>query len=275
MRKAGRIAAVVAGVLAVITGLAWLFQRQMIYFPDRSGVPSADAIVDGGRDVTLDTSDDLELTAWYVPARAECGLTVLVAPGNGGNRLGRSELMQNLHERGFGVLQLEYRGYADNPGRPTEDGLRRDAQAAYAFLTETEGLAPEDLVYFGESLGSAVVADLAAEHPPAAILLRSPFSSLADAARSNYGLPLGWLLRDHFRVSEAIAAHPHRLAVVYGNADSIVPAEQSSEVAEAGRRAGGEVAEVELLDADHNDAELVHGSEVIDALVDLTDGRCG
>lgn len=274
MRQVGTIAGIVAGVLAVITGLAWVFQRQLIYFPDRGSVPPADSIVDGGRDVTLRTSDDLDLAAWYVPAATDCQVTVLVAPGNGGNRWGRAELMQGLHARGFGVLLLDYRGYGGNPGRPSEDGLRRDARAAHAFLTETEGLASQDLVYFGESLGSAVVADLAREHPPAAMLLRSPFTALADAARANYGVPVGWLLRDHYRVREAIVEHPHRLAVVYGDRDSIVPADQSRDVAEAARQAGGDVREVEVLGADHNDAELVHGPEVVDALVALTDDPC-
>lgn len=274
MQKVAKRAGILAVVLAVLTGLAWLFQRSMIYFPDRSSVPPADTILDGARDITVTTSDELDLSAWYVPAAADCGLTVLVAPGNGGNRLGRAPLMTLLHERGFGVLLLEYRGYAENPGRPSEDGLHRDARAALEFLTEDEDLGLDELIYFGESLGSAVVADLAREFPPSAVLLRSPFESLAGAARSNYGLPVGWLLRDHYRLAEDIAERPHRLTVVYGDRDSIIPVAQSRAVAQAGRDGGGEVVEVEVSGADHNDAELVHGPQVIDAVVGLADGRC-
>lgn len=274
MRRWGKNLGIIAGVIAVVTGLAWVFQRQLIYFPDRNGVPAADAVLPGAQDITLTTSDDLELGAWFVPAAEACGVTVLVAPGNGGNRHGRSALMNALHDRGFGVLLMDYRGYGGNPGRPSEEGLQRDARAALGFLTQTEGIALDDLIFFGESLGSGVIADLAREHRPEGIVLRSPFTSLADMSQAAYGIPLGWLLRDHYRVAENIGAQSHRLAVVYGDDDSIVPADQSREVAEAAREAGGEVAEVEVLGADHNDPGLVHGPEVIEAVVEAAAGRC-
>ena len=84
-------------------------------------------------------------------------MAVLVAPGNGGNRLGRADLAEELRRRGLAVLLMDYRGYGGNPGDPSEDGLARDAVAAAEAL-EDLGFPPERTIYFGESLGTGVVA---------------------------------------------------------------------------------------------------------------------
>ena len=116
-------------VLALAVGLLTAVQRRLIYFPDPSAVPPAGEVIDGARDVTLHTSDGLELDAWFVPARSasDTNQAVLVAPGNGGNRSGRAGLATELSRRGLAVLLMDYRGYGGNPGSPTEDGLAKDA----------------------------------------------------------------------------------------------------------------------------------------------------
>src|SRR5690606_18337224 len=122
------VAVVVAGALV---SLIWALQRSLIYLPDTSPPGSADAAISGAREVTLTTSDGLELTAWLVPAarNADRDAAVLYAPGNGGHRAGRAGIAQHLAERGFTVLLLDYRGYGGNPGSPSEEGLARDALA--------------------------------------------------------------------------------------------------------------------------------------------------
>lgn len=260
---------VVLGVVVLGVGGLWTFQRSLVYFPDRSPPPPADEVLPGARDVTLATSDGLDLGAYYLPARAGCSGTVLVAQGNGGNRAGRVGLGAALGNLGFGVLLFDYRGYAGNPGRPTEDGLARDARAALGFLTAGAGIPPDRIVYFGESLGAAVVARLSTEHPPAGMLLRSPFTSLADVGRAAYGLPVGWLLRDRYDVTEAAGQVRAPTAVVYGSADGIVPASQSRAVARAARDAGTDVVEFDVAGADHNDAALATGPEVLAALLEV------
>jgi fermentation-respiration switch protein FrsA (DUF1100 family) len=141
-------------------------QRQLIYFPDATPVPPARDVVAGARDVTLHTADGLELGAWFVPAtgQADTRMAVLVAPGNGGNRAGRAGFAEELSRRGLAVLLMDYRGYGGNPGSPGQDGIAADADAAAAALTDL-GYPPQRTVYFGESLGSAVVAALQVRHP--------------------------------------------------------------------------------------------------------------
>lgn len=268
----GLVRTVVIGVavLAVLLALLWLFQRRLIYLPDTSPVPPAAEVLAGAEDVTLTTSDGLELGAWYVPA-GDGGrdITVLVANGNGGNRAGRAPLAHELARAGFDVLLFDYRGYGDNPGSPSAAGLGRDAVAAYTYLVDERDITPNRLLYFGESLGAGVITGLAATHPPAGLLLRSPFVSLAEVGRRHYPfVPVGLLLRDEYPLADQLAEVAVPTTVVYGTADSIIPPAQSRDVAEA---AAGPVEVVEISGAGHNDAAMFTGAELIAAVKDLAD----
>lgn len=263
--RAAIVVGALTGVAAVLVGLLWAFQRHLIYLPDPDEPPPAAEVLEDARDVTLSTSDGLRLGAWYVPAgRDGRSLTVLVAPGNAGNRADRAPLARVLSNAGFDVLLLDYRGYGGNPGRPSEEGLRRDARAAYRFLVDEMGTPPKRLLYFGESLGAAVVAELAAEHPPTGMLLRSPFTDLASVGQRHYPIvPVRLLLRDRFPVTEYVARVRVPTTVVYGTADTVIPPEQSRRVADA---AAGETKRVEIAGAGHNDPEMFVGSELLAAV---------
>ena len=260
---------VVLVMIGLFITVLWAFQRHLIYFPSAALVPPAHDVIDEAGDVTLETSDGLSLGAWFIPAHGQPnGLTVLVANGNAGDRALRASLADGLAEEGFAVLLFDYRGYGGNPGHPSEDGLARDVRAAYRFLVEDKGVEPERLIYFGESLGAAVVSELAAEHPPGGLLLRSPFTNLADVGRVHYPfLPIGALLRERYPVIEQVRRVDVPLTVVYGTRDSIVPPEQSRAVAEA---AAGHTTVV-AIEADHNDAALLDGAILIAAVVDLAE----
>ena len=193
---------VVVLLVGLAVGMLTALQRRLIYFPDSTAVLPAGRVIDGADDVTLHTSDGLELSAWFVPPRpaSDTHLAVLVAPGNGGNRSARVGLATGLSRRGFAVLLMDYRGYGGNPGSPTEEGLARDALAA-ALALEGLGYPAERTIYFGESLGSGVVAALQARRPPAGLVLRSPFTDLAAVGAHHYPwLPVRLLLKDRFPV---------------------------------------------------------------------------
>ncbi|MDA0638196.1 alpha/beta fold hydrolase [Nonomuraea sp. MCN248] len=256
-----RPALVVLTVVVVLLGLLWAFQRRLIYLPDTAPVPPAAQVVPGAREVTLTTADGLRLGAWYVPG--DHPVSVLVAGGNAGNRLHRAPLARALAAHGLPVLLMDYRGYGGNPGSPAEEGLRLDARAARDFLGDVP------VIYFGESLGAAVVTGLAAERPPGGLVLRSPFTDLAAAGQVAYPfLPVRALLRDRFPVAERMAAVRVPVVVVYGTADTIVPPGQSRAVAAA---AAGPATVVEIPGAGHNDPVLLSGPQVIDAVTALAD----
>jgi fermentation-respiration switch protein FrsA (DUF1100 family) len=260
------VVALVVVVLLAGVGLAgvWGLQRQLVYYPDASDVQPAGEVLPGARDVTLETADGLELGAWYLPAdaRRDTGLAVLVAPGNGGNRAGRAGLARELGARGLAVLLLDYRGYGGNPGSPSEDGLAADADAAVRALDDL-GHPSDRTIFFGESLGTGVVAGLLQRHRPAAVVLRSPFTELADVGRHHYPwLPVRTLLRDRFPVLDPVAGSDVPITVIYGDRDDVVPTELSARVADS---APALVERVVLEGAGHN-AAVMFGPRVADAV---------
>jgi pimeloyl-ACP methyl ester carboxylesterase len=243
-------------LVGTVLAMVWSLQRQLIYFPDARPVAPAADVIDGARDVTLSTADGLELGAWFVPAAGseDIGMAVLVAPGNGGNRADRADLARELSRRGLAVLLMDYRGYGGNPGTPSEDGLAADADAGTEALRDL-GYPAHRTLYFGESLGSGVVAALQARHPPAGIVLRSPFTDLADVGAHHYPwLPVRALLRDRFPVIEHLADSDVPVTVIYGDSDSVVRPALSARVADQSPSLAERVV---LAGADHNDAVMV------------------
>ena len=160
--------------------------------------------------------------------------TVLVFNGNAGNRAFRVTLATALVRRGFQVLLFDYRGFGENPGSATERGLAQDARAARAFLAGRRDVDATRMIYFGESLGTAVAVELATEHPPAVLILRSPFTSMADVGQYHYPwLPVRALIRDRYDTLERMYRVKSPLLVIAGERDRIVPFDQSRRVYDA------------------------------------------
>ncbi len=254
MRAPVLIAAV---VVVTIIAVVFAFHRKLVYFPSPGPLPSAEEVLPGGRDVRLVTADGLMLGGWHFEL-PDARATVIVFPGNGGNRLGRVPLARELTSRGLSVLLFDYRGYGDNPGKPSEEGLTYDARAALDLIDGP-------VIYFGESLGAAVAVELATYRAPAGLVLRSPFSSLAAVGSHHYPwLPVKMLLQDKYPLVERLSGVDVPTVVVLGTSDSVVPPAQSREVATAAR-----AKLIEVAGADHNDEVLLSGPQVVDAVLSV------
>lgn len=247
-------------------------QRSLMYFPSPGPVAPANRYAERGRDVVLTTDDGLRLEAWWIPpmphpTQMDRAMAVLFTPGNGGHREGRAPLFLALAGRGFGVLGLDYRGYGGNPGTPSEAGLAADARAAVDWL-RAEGYGAERTIYLGESLGTGVAARLATTHPPAGMVLRSPFTSLIEVARHIYPwLPVEKLIGDRYPTLDYLAGCAAPVSVLRGGADGIVPNRLSARVAHA---VPNLLEDVEVAFADHNDA-IWFGRFVADAVLRIAD----
>lgn len=249
---------IAVAVVVTIVAVVFTFQRKLVYFPSPGPVPAAEEVLPGGHDVRLVTADGLLLDGWHFEL-PDATATVIVFPGNAGNRSGRVSLARELTARGLSVLLFDYRGYGDNPGKPTEEGLTFDARAALDLIDGP-------VVYFGESLGAAVAAELATFRAPKGMVLRSPFTSLAAVGSHHYPwLPVKALLQDKFPVTERVSGVDVPTVVLLGTKDSVVPPAQSREVATAAR-----AKLVEIDGADHNDEVLVSGPQVIDAVLSVS-----
>jgi hypothetical protein len=253
-------------VIAIVLALVWTMQRRLMYFPT-PGVPMPGEVgLTNVEQVTFETADGLRLTGWFVAASGSSPRgTVLVFNGNAGNRAHRGPLAAALRKHGLQVLLVDYRGYGGNPGAPTEIGLAADSRAARAYLVGRPDVDASRLVYFGESLGTAVAVNLAIEHPPMALILRSPFTSMGDLGQRHYPfLPVRLLLRDRFAAIDQIHSIRVPLLVIAGGLDRIVPIEQSRRLYDA---AMAPKTLVVIPHADHNDYELLAGDDMIEAIV--------
>ena len=173
--------------LAMLLALLWAGQRSLMYLPtgtvrspDDAGVPAAEAF-------SVRTSDGVSLGAWFLRSEGNTTpATVLVFNGNAGNRSDRATLGRRLAEAGFHVCLFDYRGYGGNPGSPSERGLLRDARAVHAAIAGRQDVDPGRIILMGESLGTGVAVALGAEVGPLAVVLRSPFTSMADVGAHHY-----------------------------------------------------------------------------------------
>ena len=229
--------------------------------PSAAGVPAAERVM-------LATRDGLQLHAWFVPPTVPTNRGVVVVfNGNAGNRSYRADLARGFGARGLATLLFDYRGYGGNAGAPSEEGLALDAVAAREYLDTRRDIDHRAIVYFGESLGSGVAVRLALTHPPRALVLRSPFTSLVDTARHHFPyVPAGLLLSDRFASGDVIARLRCPIVVITAAHDSIVPADQSRRLFELANEPKRLVV---IEDADHNDEALTAGPRVIDAVADL------
>ena len=273
-----RAVMVVALIAAVVLAVLYVAQRSLVYFPGSTG-PDEELLSADAEVVEFHTADGVRLAGWFLPARGRPdptvaeptpGPAVLICNGNAGDRSHRLPLAEALAERGYAVLLFDYRGFAGNPGDPTEAGLRADARAAAEALAARPEVDPERIAYFGESLGAAVAGGLAIERPPAALVLRSPPPSLAEVGRHHYPfLPIfDALLFDRYPLAEQLHVVDVPLLVLVTEHDEIVPAELSRRVFDA----ASEPKRYVPLDASHhNDVALLTGEEMLDAVTSFLD----
>lgn len=219
-----------AALLYLAVGLAmFVLQRSLMYLPDGKRYPPALAGLQGVTEVTLATPDSERLLAWHTPA-PEGRPTILYFHGNGGGLADRAERIAELQARRLGVLMLSYRSYSGSTGRPSEQANVADALIAYDWLVG-KGVAARDIVLMGESLGTGVAVQVALARPARALVLDSPYTTLADAAALHYPwLPVRWLVLDRYDSLSRIGRLKVPLLIVHGEADAVVPVEMGREL---------------------------------------------
>lgn len=228
MRRMLTAAAILLAIPLAVTGLLWAGQERLIFIPDARRLEAPD----GWRREVLRSSDGLDLA--FLVAEGRTGQPVVLHfHGNGGNAADRAGMGRVLSNAGHGVVLAEYRGYGGNPGSPGEEAFARDA---LSYLAWVQGAFPgRAVVLWGESLGSGVATRLAeGRRDIAALVLESPFASVAELARETYPLlPMDLLLRHRF---ENVARMPRIAApvlVVASEADRITSVGHARRVAAA------------------------------------------
>lgn len=197
-------------------------------------------------------SDEV-LKGWWIPSASEARApaladepqnvatsvnVILYLGGRGGNRSYHLPRIEGFHQLGFSVLMADYRGYGDSDfGPPSEATVYQDAASAWHYLTDIRGLAPEQILIYGESLGGAIALDLALQHPEAGgLVMQSTFTSMTDVAKQ-VGFfrffPLKALVTQRFASLEKIKRLDVPILLLHGTNDQVVPYEMSQVLYEA------------------------------------------
>lgn len=208
-----------------LAALLFFSQDKLAYYPqigrEMLTTPRAHGL--DYEQLTLTTPDSEKLDTWFVSAPQSRGV-VLFLHGNAGNLSHRIDSIAMFHRLGYSVLIFDYRGYGRSTGKPSEAGLHQDAQTAWDYLTKTRGIAPGRIVLFGESLGGALAAELAAREKPGALVLASVLISAPELAADLYPwLPTRWLVRLRYDTRAALAKVQSPVLIAHSPDDEIVP----------------------------------------------------
>lgn len=230
-KRFSTLKATAAGILGVATaaycGLAALLyvgQREILYHPTQLvpepaayGVPRMTAErVPAGKNVRP--------LIWWAPPAKSSHPVIVYFHGNAGHLGHRAARARRYLEEGYGLLLAGYRYNAGAGGEPSEEGLLADGRAAIEFAKD-RGHAPEKMVFYGESLGTGVAVALAAEYRPAALVLESAYSSIADVAQEVYWyLPVRWMVKDNFDSAARIQRVKSPVLLIHGEGDPVTPA---------------------------------------------------
>lgn len=218
----GKAVMALLALYGVIVFGTYMFQRRLIYFPDTQRITPASVNLPDVAEMTLNTPDGEKVLVWYGKAKPG-NPTLLYFHGNAGSFEFRQERIRRYMARGVGMFMMTYRGFGGSTGSPSERANIADAFLAYDTLV-AQGVQPEDIIVYGESLGSGIAVQLAAQRPVGGIILDAPYTSLVDIAASVYPyLPTRWLMTDRYETMNYIGRVKAPLLILQGELDEVVP----------------------------------------------------
>ena len=205
----------------IITSIYFL-QRNLLYHPSENNY-SGDKIAVYIEKVKIKTKDGIELLSWYHKKKINGYKTVLFLHGNAGSLENRIHKVNHFKNMDINFLLISWRGFNGNKGKPTESGLYEDARSAINWLA-SKGIKENNIIIYGESLGTAIAIEVAQNKNFAGIILESPFTSMIAAGKSVYPyLPIKYLLKDKYESDKKIKNINCPILIMHGKADNIVP----------------------------------------------------
>jgi fermentation-respiration switch protein FrsA (DUF1100 family) len=230
---------ILLGTLALFSFLAFLilylryYEKKGIYFPQRKIHLTPKEIGLEFEDVYFFSPDGVKLNGWYIPAK-EARVTVLFCHGNAGNISHRIDVIYLFYKLGLDVFIFDYRGYGRSQGKPTEEGLYLDAQAAYKYLIEKQNLKEESIVIYGKSIGANVAVELCSKVETAALISESAFTSALEMGKKLFPfLPLKWLISIKFDALSKIKNITVPKLIIHSEDDKIIPFRHGRKLFEA------------------------------------------
>jgi fermentation-respiration switch protein FrsA (DUF1100 family) len=259
-------AGLVLGYLLIVAA-AYLRQDRMLYFPTNDIESTPNNIGLEYDDLTLKTKDGLDISAWHVPVEDARG-TVLFCHGNAGNISLRLDSIRIFHGLGLGVLIFDYRGYGKSQGHPDEKGTYMDAEAAWAYIVDTLGVKPENVVIFGRSLGGGVAAEMALRKQSGVLIIESGFTSVPDLGKKFFPyLPVRLISRHKYETIDKVDKIKIPKLFVHSPEDEIVPYGHGTKLF----KRASEPKDFLRIKGDHNDGFMLSGKVYVEGLRDFLD----
>jgi len=200
----------------------YIFQRNLLYHPTENNY-SGDKISVDVEKIKIRTQDNIELVSWYHKKNLNNYKTILFLHGNAGSLENRVHKINHFRDMNVNFLIIAWRGFSGNEGKPTEKGLYEDARSAVRWL-KSNGVKENNIIIYGESLGTGVATEIAQNKKFAGVILESPFTSMIDAGKDKYPyLPVRLLLKDKYESDKKIKNVKSPVLIMHGKVDNIVP----------------------------------------------------
>ncbi len=213
---------IIALVYFFVLIYTYIFQRSLLYHPAENNC-SNDQLSISVEKVKIATQDNIELLSWYHNKNINNYKTILFLHGNAGSLKNRIHKINHFKDVDVNFLLLAWRGFSGNDGKPTEEGLYEDARSAINWL-KSKGIKENNIIIYGESLGTGVAIEIAQKKNFSGIILESPFTSMIDAAKDKYPyLPVRLMLKDKYESNKKIKNINIPILIMHGKIDNIVP----------------------------------------------------
>jgi len=213
---------IVASIYFLIVISTYIFQRNLLYHPEENNY-FGDPLTVEIEKVKIKTQDNIELLSWFHNKNLNDYKTILFLHGNAGSLENRIHKINHFKDMDINFLLVSWRGFSGNNGKPTEKGLYEDARSAVEWL-KSKGIKQNNIIIYGESLGTGVATEIAQNKNFAGIILESPFTSMIDAGKNKYPyLPIKLLLKDKYESNKKIKNIKNPILIMHGKVDNIVP----------------------------------------------------
>ena len=256
------LAFILSATWLALVFIVYIFQEYLIYVPSKDMGLSPAAIYLEYEDIYLPMKDGQTLHGWFIE-HEQPQATLLFLHGNAGNISHRLDSIKIFHRLGLSVLIIDYRGYGQSGGKPSEHGTYEDAQAAWEHLVKERQIPAEDIIIFGRSLGGGVASWLASQHKAAALILESTFTSIVDMGKHYYPyLPISLLARIRYDSIERVGNIDYPILIIHSPDDELVPYKLGQKLYESATKTRSFLS----IQGGHNDGFYTSGEKYVQGL---------
>ena len=211
---------VVAYLVALV--FIYFYQRNLLYHPSENNYQN-DEIQFDYEEVNIEVENEIKLKSWLINKDFKKLKTLLIFHGNAGDLSNRIYKLNELNKLEINILLISWRGFSGNKGSPTEKNLYKDAEAAIKWLNK-KNVSNNQIILYGESLGTGVAVEMAKKNDFNSIILESPFTSIENSAKIYYPyLPVRYLLKDRYDSISKIKMVKSPIMIMHGEKDDVVP----------------------------------------------------